>query len=191
MALTLPGKTLHPTWCSPQCSNYQGVGTASGGTAYGPNMVLGLQLIGAQVIYENGQVSFGAQTTYDNAGYCGSSIMTGGGRAGGQEARVTLGATIGRQKAQGWVLSFSGSHFISCVSPGFTLRRLPSVPSAPVCNAYAEASQQTGSDPPLPPSAPRSLLSSRSTRVQHLSRAQSADRQRLPHCQRILPACGH
>ena len=53
-------------------------------------MVLGLQLIGAEVIYENGQVSLGAQTTYDNAGYCGSSIMTGG---GGESRGVHLGAT--------------------------------------------------------------------------------------------------
>lgn len=55
-----------------QCSNYQGV--AEG---YGPNMVLGLELVGREVIYDNvtNEITFGEDSNFSNYGYCGSSTI--------------------------------------------------------------------------------------------------------------------
>lgn len=53
-----------------KCDNYPGVGS------YGPNPVLGLQLVGREmIVFSSGKVAWGPNVTFDNKGYCGSKIL--------------------------------------------------------------------------------------------------------------------
>ena len=72
-------------------------GTGSTGTAYGPNLVLGLELIGQEVLYNStsGEISWGATTTYSNAGYCGSSVLTAGSAQSSGSPTVSSGTYSG------------------------------------------------------------------------------------------------